>query len=458
MSDNGRFNVLVVLALLIGVSGVGLGAYSTFFQTPVTGPPGEDGEDGLDGVDGVDGKDAPGGIVVGILDPDSHDIVSGVIEIRALIAGSNNFSVSVFSNSSEIGTQIPFSWDTTSVADGWWNITVEVIDIPSGNQTQDEVIIYVMNIEEDVPIYYCASEEEINDALTDIGTGAGTIYITENIHLTNTINVNGGGSYIIQGVSPSIFINCSGDRTAINIDITSSCIVRDLTIHAQDVVTTTLPIIMVSDSLTQIENIKIFGDSDRTGRGIYVNAQYVEISNCFITNVRTGIYAWSLSDDLKVSDNSIFYCDTGSAGHGIYLYGDRSICTNNLVQYCRSGIYVYGYYSIVSNNMVYYSFLYGIQVYSDYCTISNNIVRGYSVDAGVENIYGILCATGSDYNVFSGNNIYFIVNSGAGDGIGLGIEDSSCDQNTVVGNSMFNCNSNYLNYGTNTLASGNNYS
>jgi len=454
MSNNGRSNLLIVVALLIGLSGVGLGAYSTFLQTPIAGAPGEDGEDGLDG---VDGKDAPGGIVVGILDPDSHDMVSGVIEIRALIAGSTQYSISVLINASEIGTQVPLEWDTTSVADGWWNITIEVIDIPSGNHTQDEVIVYVMNMEEDVPIYYCASEEEINDALTDIGTGSGTIYITENIHLVNTIEIDGGGSYIIQGVSPSTFINCSGDRTAIDIDITSSCILRDLTIHAQDLVTSTLPIISVTDSLTQIENVKIFGDADRNGRGIYVNAQHVEISNCFITNVRTGIYAWSLSYDMKVTDNSIFYCDTGSVGHGIYLYGDRTICTNNLVQYCRSGIFVYADYSIISNNLVYSSFLYGIQIYLRYNSISSNVVRGQSVDAGSTTIYGIRVGSNADYNVFSGNNVYYVRNSGAGDGIGLGIEASNCDENTVVGNSMFNCDINYEDNSLTTLASGNNY-
>jgi len=62
--------------------------------------------------------------------------------------------------------------------------------------------------------------------------GAGTIIITENIILSNTITISGGGSYIIQGISPSITIDCNGDRAAFTILMTKTCLIKDLTLDA----------------------------------------------------------------------------------------------------------------------------------------------------------------------------------------------------------------------------------
>ena len=59
MSSSGKSTFVVVLALMLGMSGVGLGAYSTFFQV---GAPGIDGTDGTDGIDGVDGTDGTDGV------------------------------------------------------------------------------------------------------------------------------------------------------------------------------------------------------------------------------------------------------------------------------------------------------------------------------------------------------------------------------------------------------------
>ncbi|MFX1281409.1 MAG: hypothetical protein ACFFA3_18825, partial [Promethearchaeota archaeon] len=52
--------------------------------------------------------------------------------------------------------------------------------------------------------YPISSEEEILSALSAIGTGYGVITFTSNITLTNTITINGGGNYIIQGVGATI--------------------------------------------------------------------------------------------------------------------------------------------------------------------------------------------------------------------------------------------------------------
>jgi len=52
-----------IIALIIGASGLGLGAFSIISIQMIEGeqgPPGEDGTDGIDGIDGINGTDAPG--------------------------------------------------------------------------------------------------------------------------------------------------------------------------------------------------------------------------------------------------------------------------------------------------------------------------------------------------------------------------------------------------------------
>jgi len=103
------------------------------------------GLNGTDGIDGTDGEDAPGGLIVGILEPDDGETIHGVVIIRALIYGSLNYSVSVLRDGIEIGTSLPFVWNTTLESKGWYNITVRITDIKSLNSTSDEAIVYVDN-------------------------------------------------------------------------------------------------------------------------------------------------------------------------------------------------------------------------------------------------------------------------------------------------------------------------
>ena len=135
-----RSSLFGIIAIILGASGLGLGMFSVVNFQVIEGPQGPPGQDGIDGVDGVDGtdgingtdgidgvdgingtngidgedgingtdgEDALGGLVVGILDPDQYDVLWGEIEVRALVYGSNNYSVSVKANQTEIGTQLP---------------------------------------------------------------------------------------------------------------------------------------------------------------------------------------------------------------------------------------------------------------------------------------------------------------------------------------------------------------
>ena len=87
--------------------------------------------------------------IIGILDPDNDQIISGEITIRAQIWEiSNNYSISILMNGSEIGTEIPLKWNSNDVEDGNYNLSVVATD-NSGNKGQDQIIIFVQNSVED---------------------------------------------------------------------------------------------------------------------------------------------------------------------------------------------------------------------------------------------------------------------------------------------------------------------
>ncbi|MBA7701650.1 hypothetical protein ES703_110393 [subsurface metagenome] len=134
-----RSSVFGIIAIIIGASGLGLGAFSVMNFQLVEGPSGED------GLDGIDGEDAPGGLIIGILEPDDGETIQGVIIIRAIIYGTWNYSISVLRDGTEIGTSLPLVWDTTLESKGWYNITVKITDLESNNSTSDEAIVYVDN-------------------------------------------------------------------------------------------------------------------------------------------------------------------------------------------------------------------------------------------------------------------------------------------------------------------------
>ena len=144
-----------IIALIIGASGLGLGAFSVVnFQT-VEGPqgiPGNDGQDGIDGEDGTDGINGTDGydgqdivgLLVGILDPDHNEIVSGLVSIRVILWNSSQCDIEVFINGTLNATKVPWVWNTTTVIDGWYNVSVRAVDTES-NVSQDEVMVHVIN-------------------------------------------------------------------------------------------------------------------------------------------------------------------------------------------------------------------------------------------------------------------------------------------------------------------------
>ena len=99
------------------------------------------------------GISAPGGEqgqagdpVVGILDPDHEETYSGNITIRAMVWAASAYTVSVIRNGTEIGTSLPVEFNSTLIADGWYNITVVATD-GSSNVGWDTIWILVNNTE-----------------------------------------------------------------------------------------------------------------------------------------------------------------------------------------------------------------------------------------------------------------------------------------------------------------------
>ncbi|MFX1276413.1 MAG: hypothetical protein ACFFBP_06620 [Promethearchaeota archaeon] len=439
-------SALIIITMIIGMGGLGLGTYSVFLQPPIPGLPGAPGEDGEDGVPGG------GGIVVGILDPDQGDTVSGTVEIRALVAGSSQYTISILRNGSLIGATLPFQWNTGSVANGWWNITVIATDVASGNTTQDEIIVNVLN---DPDKYYCSSQSEINSALTDIGTGDGTIIITEDIILTSQITVDGGGNYVIQGVSQDITVDCGGNNMAFYIYGTiSSCILKDLTIDASDLTGITYAI-QVSISSVRVENVRILGDSDSFGTAIYITQPDVWVSNCYISKMYYGVYVTTSAHSVYIIDNTIVDCDTGSGGQGIHIdSGCQVVCEGNYIATCYRGIYFNGEYCTIANNMLYQNTIAGIVIRGYNSTISGNTIRGVTSSSSL--IYGIIVElSAADYNFILGNMITYHQSSSTG--YGLRIASSSCDGNVVDGNTMLSNDDDYSNLSGSTVEGNNNY-
>jgi len=450
-----KSSIFGIIAIIVGASGLGLGAFSVVNFQLVEGPQGIPGDDGQEGVDGMDGEDAPGGIIVGILDPDQDETISGNITIRALVAGSESYTVVVLINSSLNATYLPYEWNTTTVADGWWNVTVIVTDIITGNMGQDTVLVVVQNAIEPTYNYYCSTETEIQDAINTIGIGYGIIIITANITLSSQIDVDQGGSYIIQGAGLTI-VEIGGDFSGFDISNVISCTVKDLIINSTDITTNTIPAIVINDNSVIIQNVQIFGDNTTDSDGIRINSNDVHVLDCYIYGIDDGIYL--NADYCYITQNII-----EESYYAIHLNtaDDYNRIEQNTLTYCSVGICIdQSDNNIISDNIITYinnrtAGGYGIGIYlylADYTIISGNIIA-YDNNA-VANVFGIYLRF-SLKNIVSSNQI-FRLEPNPGTGLSIWLSTGS-DKNIVTGNNSHNNDVNtILDEGFNNELTGNN--
>ena len=330
--------------------------------------------------------------------------------------------------------------------------------------------------------YPCSSELDINNAFNDIGTGSGIITIIDNITLSDTINIDGGGSYIIQGqgLGTSIDVNW-GDRTAFYITNAKSCKIQNLKIDADVINQDDTAIIFVNelnDNPVYINNIQIKGAF--SGIGIYIYSDNVWIEDCLLDSIYKGIYQFITAKDAYFSENKITNCDDfgmeirgsynsisdnyffGGIDWAIQIDGSFNSISNNKISDCEDGINIDGNNNTIVNNIInkidvghgifledsdgnvisgnsISNLLYGGITLSSshYNTIHGNSIR-FSKTGGIS-------LAASDYNSISGNFISDIYNNVAFNISGIEINSLS-DYNTITGNGCFRCVNSHLSY------------
>jgi len=303
--------------------------------------------------------------------------------------------------------------------------------------------------------YPCASETEVNNALTLIGSGYGKIIIVGDFNVTSPIQINGGGSYIIEGTGFHT-ITCDGDVTAFDISDAKSCILKDLIINASAIPSQGRQIIYInepSDNPVYINNLHIFGDSDRLGIGIDSYSQNVWVYNCYISHLFQGIALYD--SNTHIYGNTIKEC----TDRGIYCTGIswHNTFECNYIESCQAGFALsFAYYCTIANNVLklnqYGCYLGGG---SSYNTVTGNVIIGNI--SGISDITcGIQLNSVSSHNTIGNNGVFDHVSTTA-IGYGILISTGNCDDNTVVGNTGENNEVDFKDNGSNTNSTSNNF-
>jgi hypothetical protein len=119
-----KIRIFGIVAMVVGIAGMGMGVFSIIYLNLDLGPTGEN-------------------IYVRFVDLDEGDVLYGDVTIRALIIGSENYTVSLYANNTPIGSSLPLIWDSATVADGWWNLRIEIQDFGSDWSATDTVLIRI---------------------------------------------------------------------------------------------------------------------------------------------------------------------------------------------------------------------------------------------------------------------------------------------------------------------------
>lgn len=82
--------------------------------------------------------------IVGIVDPDLNDNLRGIVSIRGIVYDTSNYTLSIQINGTEIGTQLPLFWNSSTVEDGNYSLSVYATDSFS-NQGYDSIHIMIIN-------------------------------------------------------------------------------------------------------------------------------------------------------------------------------------------------------------------------------------------------------------------------------------------------------------------------
>lgn len=312
------------------------------------------------------------------------------------------------------------------------------------------------------PGYYCSSGAEVQNAIDTIGTGSGTIYITEDIILSSTILVDQGGEYIIQG-DGAITVDCGGDRSAFNITNVEICTLRDIKIIRQ--VNSNESFLFINDTNNNpvyIQNVHI---KARIGKGVIIDSDNVWIQNCYMIGLDKGIILKSNSELCHILDNTLkaikicgiliyqayhitvrgnyitdFYGDTGASQAIKINLGEHNIISGNTIKNASNASFIdmislrYCHNNIVSDNVI--RDIEGVQArgIKIYSSHNNSIIGNTIADIKSQDslVNGIFCSA-SLSNIINSNMIAKISSSSAVVG-GHGIEITQSYSITVGDN------------------------
>jgi len=298
--------------------------------------------------------------------------------------------------------------------------------------------------------YYVQTEEELQDAIDSIGTGAGTIVVTIGVlTLSATINVDGGGFYIIEGEGEGTVIDCGADRTAFNItSAVAGTTLRNFKIDANSLTSLLKEIINVNEGSNNkivCENLTITGDGTH-GLGVSLSSDNCLVTNCFFEKIKAGVFTSNSANNIITGN----ICKNNDNGINNYFGSDciinGNVCSNNTIGIFNDR----STNSTIVENTCNHNDRYGIFNYgSSDCTITGNACNGNNT-SDVSDGAGIHLTDDCDYNTVVGNSCNNNANTGAGTAYGINVNTVDCNSNIIGTNSTQNNDVDYSDTGTGT--------
>jgi len=409
-----KSSIFGIIAIIIGATGLGLGAFSAISLQVVEGEqglPGDDGTDGINGTDGIDGIDAPGYFCSSAVEVqqalDSIGKGSGTIIITASITLPSKINISG-GGSYVIQGQ---GAGTTITCNGNWNafdITnatyCAIKDLKIISFHSIGLITAIMNI------------TEIND---------NPVYI-ENIQIVGISSHNGYGIHI---GSENVWISdCHISEAYKSIYQTSSIGIAH--IYDNTILKCSYGIDINGD------NNHISGNSmEDAGEAIRIMGSYNMVTNNLIINSPYGIQLFRDNNTIKA--NNMYSIDFGILSFDCNY---NIISGNSVLDGRITGIFLENCTSnVISGNLI--SYIGSDGIFLENCT--SNVISGNQISFGKGN--GIYLYYNSDYNIISGNSIINLYrDTPALVGISL---RGDADFNTIIGNGVFNCHSGITGHG-----------
>lgn len=404
--------------------------------------------------------------------------------IDKVSCGANDVPIAIMSGSGGLV-------DVRNIESGINRVTVSFDDVT----VADSISVHDATVANDISVtnnasigkklnttYYCSSLSEINAALTSIGSANGTIIIDASFSVTSTIDIDGGGDYIIMGGGDNTELDMADGVEVFEITDCSSCRISDIKIDASAASDST-PVIKVVDSTSKkvvLERIDIDGGTSYNSQGIrFENSSsdpsgcvvrdckihgvfnavrinegnYITIDNCEVYDIQGNDFKCI---DVRDQRNKVVNCsihginDTSYAGNPacIYAASPYGVVANNIIYdifaECGSGvrltcIHVDGLHMTVSGNVIRdiegsdVGQMYGIWVDAGFSSVNGNMITKLdNDDEGTSSVYGIVIW--GEMSSVSGNTINELYGGGVS-GNAYGITCTG-DDNSICGNAV----------------------